>query len=62
MATPPCNADIVEREGMSFERFIALAMTEKASAIATEAYLEARAQPAMDKVADLDPPADRDKL
>ena len=36
--------DIVEREGMSFKQFIALAMAEKASAIATKAYLEARAQ------------------
>ena len=35
--------DIVEREGMSFEQFILLAMAEKASAIATEIYLEARA-------------------
>ena len=35
--------DIVEREGMSFEQFIMLAMAEKASAIATETYLEARA-------------------
>ena len=35
--------DIVEREGISFEQFIMLAMAEKASAIATETYLEARA-------------------
>ena len=35
--------DIVEREGMPFEQFILLAMTEKASAMMTETYLEARA-------------------
>lgn len=35
--------DIVEREGMSFEQFILLAMDEKASAMTTETYLEARA-------------------
>ncbi|MDE2723134.1 MAG: toxin-antitoxin system HicB family antitoxin [Gemmatimonadota bacterium] len=35
--------DIVEREGMSFEQFILLGMAEKASAMATETYLEARA-------------------
>lgn len=56
--------DIVEREGMSFEQFIMLAMAEKASAIATETYLETRANrgskekflSAMAKVADVDPP------
>ena len=55
--------DIVEREGMSFEHFILLAMTEKASAMTTETYLEARANrgskekflAAMTKVADIDP-------
>ena len=36
--------DIVEREGMSLEQFIMLAMAEKASAIATETYLESRAK------------------
>ena len=62
--------DIVEREGMSFEQFIMLAMAEKASAIATETYLEARGNrgskekflPAMAKVADVDPPDERDRL
>lgn len=62
--------DIVEREGMSFEKFIALTMAEKASAIATKVYLEARARrgrkekflSAMAVVADIDPPDDRDKL
>lgn len=62
--------DIVEREGMSIEQFITLAMAEKASAIATEAYLEARAEQgsrekflaAMSKVEDVDPPNERDRL
>ena len=62
--------DIVEREGMSIEQFITLAMAEKASAIATEAYLEARADQgsrekflaAMSKVEDIDPPDERDRL
>lgn len=62
--------DIVEREGMSFEQFIMLAMAEKASAIATEAYLEARANrgskekflSAMAKVADVDPPDEQDRI
>ena len=56
--------DIVEREGMSLEQFILLAMTEKASAMATETYLEARANrdskekflAAMAKVGDVDLP------
>jgi hypothetical protein len=62
--------DIVEREGMSIEQFITLAMAEKASAIATEAYLEARTNQgsrekflaAMSKVEDIDPPDERDRL
>ena len=62
--------DIVEREGMSFEQFIMLAMAEKASAIATETYLEARANrgskekflSAMSKVADVDPPDEQDRI
>lgn len=62
--------DIVEREGMSFEQFIMLAMAEKASDIATETYLEARANrgskekflSAMAKVADVDPSDERDRL
>ena len=36
--------DIVKREGMSMEQFVWLAMAEKASAIATESYLEERAR------------------
>ena len=62
--------DIVEREGMSLEQFVMLAMAEKASAIATEAYLMERAErgrrekflEAMAKVADVDPPDERDRL
>jgi len=56
--------DIVEREGRSLEQFILLAMTEKASAMTTETYLEARANrgsrekflAAMAKVRDVDLP------
>lgn len=62
--------NIVEREGMSFEQFIILAMAEKASAIATETYLEARANcgskekflSAMSKIADVDPPDEQDRI
>ena len=62
--------DIVKREGMSLEQFIMLAMAEKASAIATEAYLEERAKRgnkekflvAMAKVADVEPPDERDRI
>ena len=62
--------DIVEREGISLEQFVMLAMAEKASAIATEAYLMERAErgsrekflEAMAKVADVDPPDERDRL
>ena len=62
--------DIVEREGMSFEQFILFAMAEKASAIATETYLEARANrgskekflAAMAKVADVDPLDEQDRI
>ena len=62
--------DIVEREGMSLEQFIMLAMAEKASAIATETYLEARAKrgsrekflAAMAKVADVEPPTEQDRI
>ncbi len=55
---------------MSLEQFVMLAMAEKASAIATEAYLMERAErgrrekflEAMAKVADVDPPDERDRL
>ena len=63
-------SDIVKREGMSLEQFIMLAMAEKASAIATEAYLEACANQgskekflaAMAKVADIEPPDEQDRI
>ncbi|NJN83107.1 MAG: toxin-antitoxin system HicB family antitoxin [Caldilineaceae bacterium] len=62
--------EIVNREGMSFEQFVMLAIAEKASAIATEDYLEKRAQQgskdkflaAMGKVADVEPPDERDRI
>ena len=62
--------DIVEREDMSLEQFVMLAMAEKASAIATEAYLATRAnqgsrekfEAAMAKVADVEPPDEQDRL
>ena len=62
--------EIVEREGMSLEQFIMLAMAEKASAIATEEYLMERAErgskekflAAIAKVADVEPPDERDRL
>ncbi len=62
--------DIIKREGMSFEQFAMLAIAEKASALATEEYLEKRAQrgsrekflAAMDKVADVEPPDERDRI
>ena len=59
-----------KREGMSLEQFIMLAMAEKASAIATEEYLMERAErgskekflAAIAKVADVEPPDERDRL
>ena len=62
--------EIVEREGMSLEQFIMLAMAEKASAIATKEYLMERAErgskekflAAIAKVADVEPPVKRDRL
>jgi len=63
-------SDIVKREGMSLEQFIMLAMAEKASAIATEAYLEERANRgskekflvAMTKVVDVETPDEQDRI
>ena len=62
--------DIVTREGISFEQFVMLAIAEKASALATEEYLEERARrggrekflAAMGKVADVQPPDERDRI
>lgn len=61
--------EIVEREDMSLEHFIMLTMAEKASANATEAFLTTRAEQgskgkflaAMGKVADIEPPDERDR-
>ena len=61
--------EIVEREDMSLEQFIMLAMAEKASAIATEAFLATRAEQgskekflaAMARVAVIEPPDERDR-
>ena len=60
---------LVKREGMSWDQFVALAVAEKTSAIATEGYLEERARraskekflAAMAKVADVEPPDERDR-
>ncbi len=62
--------EIVLREGMSFDQFVVLAIAEKATAIATEEYLEERAKrgnkakflTAMAKVADVKPVDERDRL
>lgn len=62
--------EIIRREGMSFEQFAMLAIAEKASAIATEEYLEQRARQgnrekflaAMSKVADVEPPDEKDRI
>ncbi len=64
------ECEIVEREDMSLEQFIMLAMAEKASAIAAEAFLATRAEQgskgkflaAMGKVADIEPPDERDRM
>lgn len=63
-------SDIVKREGISLEQFTMLAMAEKASAIATESYLEKRGErgskekflSAMKKIADVEPPNERDRI
>lgn len=60
---------LIKQEGMSWDQFVALAVTEKTSAIATEGYLEERARPgskekflaAIAKVADVEPPDERDR-
>ncbi len=62
--------DIVEREGMSVDQFAALAIAEKAAAIANGDDLEERArrgdrakfQAAMAKAPDAEPPDVRDRL
>lgn len=60
---------LVKREGMSWDQFVSLAVAEKTSAIATEKYLEERARrgskekflAAMAKVAEVEPPDERDR-
>jgi metal-responsive CopG/Arc/MetJ family transcriptional regulator len=60
---------LVKREGMSWDQFVALAVAEKTAAIATEGYLEERARrgskekflAAMAKVADVEPLDERDR-
>ena len=62
--------DLAKEEGVSMNQFITLALAEKISAIATETYLEERAQrgdrtkflAAMSKVADVEPPDERNHL
>ena len=61
---------LVKQEGISINQFITLALAEKVSALATQEYLEERAQhgdkakflAAMRKVADVEPPDEQDRL
>ena len=61
--------ELAQRENVSINQFIALALAEKVSALKTEEYLSARAQrgsrtgfeAALDKVADVEP-EDHDRL
>ena len=61
---------LAKEEGVSMNQFITLALAEKVSAIGTETYLEERAQrgnrkkflTAMAKVADVEPPDQRDQI
>lgn len=61
---------LVEKDGISINQFIMLALAEKVSALATEDYLHERAKrgdkakflAAMSKVADVEPPDERDRL
>lgn len=62
--------ELAEGEGISMNQFITLALAEKVSALATESYLEqrtargdrARFEAALAKVADVEPPDERDRL
>lgn len=62
--------ELADGEGISMNQFITLALAEKVSALATESYLEQRAargdrakfQAAMARVADVEPPDERDRL
>lgn len=62
--------ELAQDEGISMNQLITLALAEKVSALATESYLEKRAargdqakfEAALAKVADVDPPDERDRL
>jgi len=61
---------LVKEEGISINQFVTLALAEKVSALATQSYLEERAKrgdkqkflTAMNKVADIEPTDERDRL
>jgi hypothetical protein len=62
--------ELAQNEGISMNQLITLALAEKVSALATESYLEERAargdrdkfEAALSKVADVEPPDERDRL
>jgi hypothetical protein len=62
--------ELAQDEGISMNQLITLALAEKVSALATESYLEERAsrgnrakfEAALAKVADIEPPDERDRL
>ncbi|CUS03907.2 CopG domain protein DNA-binding domain protein [Candidatus Promineifilum breve] len=62
--------ELAHDEGISMNQLITLALAEKVSALATESYLEQRAargdrakfEAALAKVADVEPPDERDRL
>ena len=63
-------ADVRESLGYAADQFVSLAVAEKTSALATEEYLEMRTKrgskqkflAAMAKVADVEPPDERDRM
>jgi len=62
--------ELAEEEGISMNQLITLALAEKVSALKTESYLAERAargdrakfEAALAKVADAEPPDERDRL
>ncbi len=62
--------ELAQDEGISMNQLITLALAEKVSALAAETYLEERAargdrakfEAALMKVADVEPPDERDRL
>ncbi len=62
--------ELAQDEGISMNQLITLALAEKVSALATESYLEERAargnrakfEEALTRVADVEPPDERDRL